>query len=372
MTDPRDAIPEVLFRQLVESVSEYAIFALDETGHVMTWNPGAERLKGYKAEEILGQHFSRFHDEEEVRAGKCERELEIARTEGRYEEDGWRIRKDGSRFWANVVITALHAPGPAPGWFAKVTRDLTDRREAELERLRLARAQEAVRLRDEFLSLAAHELRTPLTGLNLQVQSLASIASLDPKAMTRVRRIEATCSRLQGLIDVMLDVSRIATGRLDLNPTHGDLLAAVQEVIDRLAEHAAEASCVVTLDKRVDRASGEWDMPRMEQVITNVLQNAFKYAAGKPVVLRVDATSAGVTIAVEDGGPGVRAEDAGRIFERFERAASERNYPGMGLGLYIAREIVRAHGGTIGVENRAEGGARFTIHLPAATVARLD
>ena len=367
MTAPGAAIPEALFRLLVESVQEYAIFALDEGGRVMTWNAGAERLKGYRAEEILGQHFSRFYPDEDVRAGKCELELDLARRDGRFEEDGWRIRKDGSRFWANVVITPLRAPGGPPGGFAKVTRDLTERRDAEHERLRLARAEEAVRLRDEFLSLASHELRTPLTALSLQVQSLAGAsASLEPRAVNKLQRIQASCVRLQSLIDVMLDVSRIATGRLDLNRKRGDLVVVAQEVIDRLAEYAADAGCVVMLDKRVERAAGEWDVPRVEQALTNVLQNAFKYAAGTPVVVRVDASATAATITVEDGGPGVREADAGRIFERFERAAPRRNYPGMGLGLYIAREIVTAHGGTIGVENRVEGGARFTIRLPPA------
>ena len=157
-----------LFRLLVESVVDYAIFLLDPTGVVRTWNAGARRLKGYEADEIIGRHFSTFYPEEDVRRGKPAWELESAAREGRFEDEGWRIRKDGSSFWANVVITALRRDGELVG-FAKVTRDLTARREAEEERVRLAEAREAVRLRDEFLSIASHELRTPLTALDLQV-----------------------------------------------------------------------------------------------------------------------------------------------------------------------------------------------------------
>ncbi|HVY45664.1 MAG TPA: PAS domain S-box protein, partial [Minicystis sp.] len=139
------------FRLLVESVRDYAIFLLDPTGHVASWNVGAERIKGYRAEEILGSHFSRFYPEEDVRAGKCDMELAVAAREGRFEDEGYRIRKDGSRFWANVVITALRGPGGRLVGFAKVTRDLTERRRAEEERVRLAQAEEANRVKDAFL-----------------------------------------------------------------------------------------------------------------------------------------------------------------------------------------------------------------------------
>jgi PAS domain S-box-containing protein len=155
-----------LFRRLVESVLDYAIFALDAGGHVVTWNEGARRIKGYEADEIIGKHVSVFYSPEEVAAGKPDAELVLASAEGRWEDEGWRIRKDGTRFWANVVTTALRDESGGLVGFGKVTRDMTDRRIAERERLRLvtreraakaaaAAAQQAVRARDEFLSVAA-------------------------------------------------------------------------------------------------------------------------------------------------------------------------------------------------------------------------
>jgi PAS domain S-box-containing protein len=361
------------FQLLVESVEDYAIFVLDPTGHVATWNRGAERIKGYRADEILGQHFSRFYPEEDVRAGKCERELEGATRNGRFEDEGWRLRKDGSRFWANVVITALRdARGELVG-FAKVTRDLTAQRAAELERIRLAQAEEAIRLRDEFLSIASHELRTPLTALNLQVESLLMAGrTLDAKVTGKLQRIERTGHRLKSLVALMLDASRIATGRFNLNPVRADLVATTREVIDRFAEHAADAGCTVTLDTRVESIAGAWDVVRLEQALTNVLENAFKYAPGTPVHVNIEATDRFATVTVDDEGPGIPAAALGRIFERFERAAPKLNYGGLGLGLYVAREILAAHGGAISAENRPSHGARFTLRLPITADGAVD
>jgi len=173
LNESRPVVPERRrsedqFRLLVDGVQDYAIFMLDPTGHVATWNAGAARIKGYRADEIIGEHFSRFYPEEE-RAEKAERELEIATREGRFEEEGWRVRKDGSRFWANVILTALRSPSGVLLGYAKVTRDLSDRRRLEEERLGRGKAEEALRLRDEFLSIASHELRTPLTALQLRL-----------------------------------------------------------------------------------------------------------------------------------------------------------------------------------------------------------
>src|SRR5262249_25010883 len=151
----------------------YAIFMLDPSGRVASWNTGAERIKQYTANEIIGRHFSLFYPEEDVRAVKPKRLLEIASREGRYEEEGWRLRKDGTRFWASVILTATRDHSGRLRGFAKVTRDLTERKRADDERARLIRTEEAVRLRDEFLSIASHELRTPLTALKLHLQSAA-------------------------------------------------------------------------------------------------------------------------------------------------------------------------------------------------------
>jgi PAS domain S-box-containing protein len=352
------------FRVMVESVKDYAIFMLDPTGHIVTWNEGAERIKGYRAHEILGEHFSRFYPEPEAHSGKCERELEIATNEGRFEEEGWRIRKDGTRFWANVVITPLRDPAGHLIGFAKVTRDLTQRRRMDEERLLLAQAEESIRLRDEFLSIASHELKTPLTALQLQLQNLQrKVTAWDESLGPRIGRAVRSGQRLADLIEALLDVSRIATGRFELRRECFDLGAAARDVLERLQDAAIKDGCSVTLDAAPGLV-GSWDRLRVEQVVTNLLSNAIKYGAGSPVTVSVREDGREAVVEVADHGPGVPEKDLNRIFGRFERASSMRNYGGLGLGLYVARQIIEAHGGTVSARNLPEGGAAFSIRLP--------
>ncbi|HLL52334.1 MAG TPA: PAS domain-containing sensor histidine kinase [Myxococcaceae bacterium] len=355
---------EERFRLLTESVKDYAIFMVDPAGRVATWNAGAERIKQYRADEILGQHLSRFYPPEDVAAGKAERTLATAAREGRFEDEDWRVRKDGTRFWANVVVTAIRAGNGKLLGFTKVTRDLTQRREAEQDRLRLAQAQEAVRLRDEFLTIASHELKTPLTSLQLQLQSLGHrVAAVDGKLGQRVERATRSCERLTELIDRLLDVSRISSGSVSLQLEQVSLSDLVTQVVDRHHEQAANAGCelIARITPGLDGAS---DRLLLDQAVANLLSNALKYAAGTPVEVSLTREGDLARLEVADRGPGVPEEALSRIFERFERAASLKHYGGLGLGLYIARELVLAHGGTVEARNRPGGGAVFIVRLP--------
>jgi PAS domain S-box-containing protein len=363
-TEERVRLSEERFRLLVQSVKDYAIFMLDPLGRIVTWNAGAARINGYQASEIIGQHFSRFYPEEDVRSGKCERELEIASIEGRYEEEGWRVRKDGTRFWSSVVITALRDPGGALIGYGKVTRDLTQRRRLEEERVRLVQAEESIRLRDEFLSIASHELKTPLTALQLQLQGLAPrVGALDPAMVPRFARAIRSGQRLSDLIEALLDVSRIATGRFELKRELFDMGEAVRDLVERLRDSATKSGCelVVTAPEGI---VGAWDRLRIEQVLVNLLSNALKYGAGNPVRVEVTRDGPDALIEVRDAGPGIREEDLARIFGRFERASSIRHYGGLGLGLYVAREIVEAHHGAVSAQNSSGGGAVLVVRLP--------
>jgi PAS domain S-box-containing protein len=354
---------EERFRILVESIKDYAIFMLDAHGNVATWNAGARRIKGYAAHEIIGRHFSVFYSEDEVRSGKCEYELRAAARDGRFEDEGWRLRKDGTRFWANVVITALRDPSGALIGYAKVTRDLTERRQLEEERVRVAHAEEAIRLRDEFLSLASHELKTPLTVLQLQLEALRERITDDDRAtLAKLERSDRAGQRLTELVDALLDVSRIATGRFSLHREHADLADIVATAVDRLREVAAHAGC--TLSVAADHAIGAWDRSRIDQMVTNLVANAIRYAAGSPIAVTVERRDHDAVIEVRDQGPGLPDGQIARMFERFERGASMRHYAGLGLGLYVVRQITEAHGGEVTAENSAGGGACFTVRLP--------
>jgi PAS domain S-box-containing protein len=363
-TESRVRDSEQRFRLMVESVRDYAIFMLDVEGRVETWNAGAEAIKGYRAGEIIGQHLSRFYTPEDMAAGLPQRLLEAAARDGRVENEGWRVRRDGSRFWADVVITALRDSGGRLQGFAKVTRDLTERKRAEEDRLSLVQAQEAIRLRDEFLSIASHELRTPLTSLQLQLQSIRQrLGATEVPLAQRLERATRSTERLAGLIDALLDVSRISSGTLSLNLQVIDLSEVARDVTEGLLQEASTAGCSLRLDAPVP-VPGTWDQLRIEQVLINLLSNAFRHAPGQPVDVRIRQEGGEARLTVEDRGPGIRPEDLERIFGRFERAAPARNYGGLGLGLYVSREIAQAHGGSIEAKNREGGGASFLLRLP--------
>ena len=355
---------EEKLRLMIASVRDYALYMLDPTGHVVSWNPGAEQIKGYRAEEILGEHFSRFFTADDVQQGKPARELEIAVTQGRFEDEAWRVRKDGSPFWANVVVTPVRDTSNALVGFVKITRDLTEQRKLAEERLRLVQAREAIRLRDEFMSIASHELKTPLTALQLQLSNVRGQASEAGGDLARkVDRAMRVGDRLVQLVEALLDVSRIASGKLKLNVESFDLVEAVREIVERLRDSAANAGCNLSL--QTDGAiEGRWDRLRVEQVVTNLISNATKYAAGQPVDVSVTRKGDAAVLEVRDRGAGIQEAELSRIFERFERATSTRNYGGLGLGLYVARQIAEAHGGTIAARNIPDGGAAFTVNLP--------
>ncbi len=541
---------EERLRLLVESVQDYAIFMLDTEGRVATWNSGAQRLNGYRAEEVIGKRFSIFYLPEDLASGKAERELQLARERGRVEDEGWRVRKDGTRYWANVVLNAVRdASGQLRG-FAKVTRDMTERRraeeaaetrareqdaiaqvsvhalrtpdvgeamrkavrvvhetldvslvevlelapgrrtfslraasgrpesdlglvvpaagpesasglaiandvpvlvwdlpsekrfpprkdllqigvvssltvaihgespeapygvlsahctyqraftphdagylsaianvlataiarvraeervreaerEAEMQQLRLAQAEEALRQRDEFLSVAAHELRTPITALRLRLQSLEQalrrgMGGPAEEVAEKIRRSMRNTTRLAVLVERLLDVSRIVGGRLTLNRESVDLAEAVQDVLEDVKEQATIAGSELKLELKA-RPKAEVDLLRIEQVLTNLIGNAIKYGAGKPVEVTVDEREGAGVIVVRDQGIGIAAEDLERIFNRFERVAPINRYAGLGLGLYIARRVMDAHGGTITVNSEPGVGATFEVSLP--------
>jgi PAS domain S-box-containing protein len=357
---------EQRFRLLVESVRDYAIFMLDPEGRVQTWNLGAQLTKGYLPAEIIGEHISRFYPDEDRKNDKPGRLLAQAAEQGRVEDEGWRVRKDGSRFWADVVLTALRDPSGQLTGFAKVTRDLTDRRTLENQRVELAQAQEAIRLRDGFLHVVSHELKTPLAGLQLQIEALLKAMEVkDTKTAANLERAWRSGDRLAELIEALLDVSQLTNGRFALQRTPLDLAEVVGEVLEGLRPNAATAKCelVARLEGPV---SGSWDRVRMEQVVTNLLSNAIKYGAGKPIEISLVTHGPEVVLEVRDQGPGISEEVMGQIFQRFGRGAPIANYGGLGLGLYLVREIARAHGGTASLENAPGGGALATVRLPLA------
>jgi len=349
-------------RLIIESIRDYAIFMLDPEGRVESWNPGAERIKGWTAPEILGRHFRAFYPEVDARAGVPERALQEAARLGQYQEEGWRVRKGGARFWADVTITALRGPDGRLEGFAKVTRDLTERVELESQRLQLGREREVNRARDQFLSLAAHELKTPLTALRLQIDAaLRDAAAAGPVLSERLRRADHGVQRLASLADDLLDVTRLATGRFMVVPRPMDLAAAAREVVRR--ERAAALSSREVLLAADTPVPGRWDPARLDRLIAHLLSNALRYGGAQPVQVAVWAQGGTACLSVRDHGPTILPAARRRIFQRFD-GVPDRSDGGFGLGLYLVAEIAAAHGGQAAVEDAPGGGTVFTVRLP--------
>ncbi|MBZ4418694.1 PAS domain-containing sensor histidine kinase [Myxococcus sp. RHSTA-1-4] len=511
---------------LMDGVTDYALCFLDRHGRVTAWSAGAARLSGWAEAEVLGRDADRLYPEDEVAAGVPRAHRERAAREGRLLSEGWRRRRDGSRFWAETLLTALHDGRGRLRGFAEVTRDITERRrieraqalfaeagrvlqplsgarevgealtrlcvpevadacilfmpsedgtvrpqavacaqpeaacrlwepllrcpedgeegpsrvvrtgrsellpELDVERtpraldgtahgelLRalgvtsaltvplavgnrvlgalcllstgphrrfgevdrafmeelaaraalaldnarlLTQAQDAL----ELIGVAAHDLGNPLSSLQLRLWRLRSLACAgEPRMRDGLAGAEAETRRLGRLVHNLLDLSRLSAGRMVLDTEEVDLAALAREVMDRHCEQAAASGCAVTL-RMEDGATGQWDRQRLDRVVTNLVSNALKFGRGRPVEVRVHADAHHARLTVKDAGAGIAPEAQQRLFRRFQRVHSGAQVPGTGLGLYIVRQLVEAHGGSIHVQSRAGEGAEFTVELP--------
>jgi hypothetical protein len=391
---------EERFRLLIASVKDYAIFVLDPGGHVASWNPGAERLKGYSADQIIGQHFSRFYPAVDVRAGKCEFELAEAQRIGRFEDEGWRLRQDGSHFWANVVITPIRDPDGVLLGFAKVTRDLSERKRHQDEQIALARAEEArrlaeenqlearataellraardkaeeaTRLKDEFLATVSHELRTPLNAI-LGWGNMLSATPMNPERTAHaISTIVRNANAQSQIIDDLLDVSRIITGRLRLDVDCIDINQIVSAAVEVVRPAADAKGVSLRWHGNPDAGIVKGDAGRLQQVLWNLLSNAVKFTPRSGSVQvslrRRDST---IEVDIADTGKGIAADFLPRVFDRFSQqdATNSRKAGGLGLGLAIVKHLVELHGGTVEAQSEGPGsGSTFTIKLPPVAV----
>jgi PAS domain S-box-containing protein len=364
---------ESRFRRLMDAAPD-ALVLSNGAGRIVLVNELAEALFGYGRGEMLGQPVemlipARHRGADGQQPGSYfTRQRQRPVAEGGVELYG--LRRDGSEFPAEISLSPLDSEGEDEPIAIAAIRDITERLKAEAERTKLVQAQEAIRLRDEFLSVASHELRTPLTPIQLQIDGALRAArrSGEPDLPTVIRKLDALGNgihRLSTLVNQLLDLSRITAGRLDLERASVDLVALVGRAMTAFEDEAVLNECELEFEAPRSEIRGRWDASRLEQVVINLLSNALRYGTGRPVALSlVESRPGWVMLLVRDQGIGIAHEHQALVFQRFERLSESRHRGGFGLGLWIVRQIVDAHGGTIGVFSRPGLGATFAVELP--------
>jgi PAS domain S-box-containing protein len=352
------------FRRLVSNVRDYAIFMLDPAGYILSWNTGARQLKGYEPEEIIGRHFSSFYTTEDRARNHPAFELEVAVREGRYEEEGWRVRKDGTMFWASVTITAIRDEGGRLTGFAKVTRDLTERKRSEdalqaaVEELRAVNEE-----LDRFASVAAHDMTDPLRTISGFAEVLVETDPTPEERDKYTRHILDSSLRLSAMLQGLLAYAR--AGRTAVRGEVVELAGVVEKVRDDLAIsiRGSRAELIADLPSDAAVVAAPDDL---RIVLQNLISNAIKFGDPLAAVVVVEAERAdqGWVVSVRDNGPGIAAQDQERIFGAFERGPTGGGQGGYGLGLAICQRLIERQGGTIGVASEPGEGARIWFNLP--------
>ncbi|PYX93092.1 MAG: PAS domain-containing sensor histidine kinase, partial [Acidobacteria bacterium] len=355
---------EERFRLMVENVQDYAILMLDPQGYVISWNTGAERIKGYRADEIVGQHFSRFYPAEDIVRGKPEYELAVAAEQGHFEDEGWRVRKDGSRLWANVMITALRDESGKLRGFGKVTRDMTERKKIEEEvRIRNAQLEAANKELEAFSYSVSHDLRAPLRAID--GFSLAVLEDyqdkIDAEGRAHLERIRAAAGRMGQLIDDMLQLARIARAEMVRDKVNLSRLA--QEIASQLqaSEPKRQTTFVIQPGLMV-----EGDRALLRVVLQNLLDNAWKFTGHQlhaRIEFGIQKQDSGQVYFVRDNGAGFEMQYANKLFGVFQRLHRQSEFTGTGVGLATVQRIIHRHGGRIWAEGATGQGATFYFVL---------
>ncbi|MDO9434931.1 PAS domain-containing sensor histidine kinase [Hydrogenophaga sp.] len=352
------------FQLVVEAIQDYAIYMLDPEGRIESWSPGAERMKGYKADEVLGKSYSMFFRQVDVDEGLPNWQLARARLHGKTEEEGWRLRKDGSAFWANVLVSVIRDEQGELIGYAKITRDIT-------ERLRLREHERSLQRMNEFLAVLGHELRAPLSSIRYATAYLAGREAQDDKQANASRILNRQIDLLTRLLDELLDAGRVTSGKLRVSLQRTEF--------KRLVEHAVElvSPAIEERAQRLDVVLPEgqiWmnaDEIRITQVLHNLLSNASKFTqTGGHIRLNVEITDDRLIVEIADNGLGMDPAVIDGLFHLFKQAPTpqENHQSGLGIGLALSRAIVEMHGGKItGSSAGAHRGSVFRVELPMPT-----
>jgi PAS domain S-box-containing protein len=369
---------EERYRSLVEQVTDYGIFMMDDKGRIVSWNEGASRINGYKADEIIGKYFSIFYPEEDIISNKPRHELEVAKTHGKYEEEGWRLRKDGSRFWASVVITAIYNTEGIHIGYSKVTRDLTQRKESEkalrdaYDRYRMLAGElkmandelsEANSELEQFTSIVSHDLQEPIRTIKSFLQLIEiklNEGELD-NLKTYINKSITAANRMRELIQNLLHYSQI--GKMEVSQQMVNVNDLINEAIQNLKMAVENSKAEIAIQNEVETVFG--DPVQLVQLIQNLLSNALKFTTNEypKITIRSWMEKDHVKFAVTDNGIGIAPGDLGKVFEIFRRLHTKKEYAGTGIGLAICKKIVDRHGGEIWPESEPGKGTTFYFTL---------
>ena len=367
---------EQKYRLLIEQVIDYAIFSMDTHGYIQSWNLGAERLKGYSADEIIGQHFSRFYGKEDRKRGLPQHVLATAAATGHFEGEGWRYRKDGSKFWASIVVTALKDEEGTLYGFSKLTRDMTERKML-LDQLRQHSQELELRVREReqsnaeleaFAYSVSHDLRAPLRAVAGFAGALQEDYGdqLDDQGREFLHEITSAAARMNAQIQDLLNYGRLARINLPLEP-----VKVAEAVRDALRQTGDEHNPAVQISVPEDLYVASYP-PLLVQVLFNLISNALKFSGESPqpaVRIWTEEREGNVCLSVKDNGIGIAPQHQERIWNVFERLHDRSTYPGSGIGLAIVKRAVTRMHGHYGVDSEVGHGSTFWIELPRATQA---
>jgi PAS domain S-box-containing protein len=362
---------EVRYRRLVDGVKDYAIYSLDVDGTITSWNVGAERIKQYTESEIIGQNYSIFYTPEDVAKGVPQRNLKLAAEQGEVESEGWRLRKDGTRFWSNVVIAAMHDDEGALIGYTKITRDVTDRKLLmDQVRAHAVDLEQRIEERDKmyaeleaFSYSISHDLRAPIRAIEGFTAALKEDLKEppSPEVQEDLSHITAATERMTVLIDDLLEYSRLSRSQMDLAPIEVEDLVA--DVLKAEGERAKDIRTSIEPGMTVLAHKSA-----LGQALVNLVDNAFKFhKSGTRPEVSVIASRRGrnVRIAVIDKGIGISPEHHSRVFKVFQRLHTSKDYPGTGIGLALVKRIAERLGGSAGVESEAGKGSTFWVEIPS-------
>ena len=365
---------EESFRLMVESVTDYAIVMLDPEGLVVSWNAGAERIKGYSAEEIVGKHFSRFYLQEDIQSGKPQHDLDLVAATGQFEDEGWRVRQDGSAFWANVVFTAIRDQSGYLRGFAKLTRDLTEPMKIEATLTKAKEAADAAnQAKSAFLATMSHELRTPMNAILGYSEILMEDAQEkgQEEFIPDLEKIHASGNHLLSLINNILDLSKIEAGKMDLFLESFGISRVIEDVVSTVRPLVEKNGNTLEVRCAADLGTMHADLTKVRQSLFNLLSNACKFTENGTITLEASREPLGgvdwIKFSVSDTGIGMDPEQMEKLFQPFVQgdASTSRKFGGTGLGMTITHRFCAMMGGEITAKSEPGRGTTFTIRLPA-------